>query len=48
VQHGTPAPAVSQHTKALRDARLITTSRRGSSVLHMATALGRELLDGNR
>ncbi|MET7439082.1 ArsR/SmtB family transcription factor [Streptomyces sp. NPDC005496] len=45
---GVSAPAVSQHTKALRDARLITTSRRGSSVLHMATALGRELLDGNR
>ncbi|MCZ4123648.1 winged helix-turn-helix domain-containing protein [Streptomyces sp. H39-S7] len=45
---GVSLPAVSQHTKALRDARLITTSRRGGSVLHMATALGRELLDGNR
>jgi DNA-binding transcriptional ArsR family regulator len=45
---GVSAPAISQHTKALRDARLITTSRRGSSVLHTATALGRELLDGNR
>ncbi|GAA1546646.1 hypothetical protein GCM10009730_64740 [Streptomyces albidochromogenes] len=38
----------SQHTKALHDARLITTSRRGGSVLHVATALGRELLAGNR
>ncbi|KUH38275.1 MULTISPECIES: ArsR/SmtB family transcription factor [Streptomyces] len=45
---GVSLPAVSQHTKALRDAHLITTSRRGGSVLHMTTALGRELLDGNR
>ncbi|USQ85673.1 helix-turn-helix domain-containing protein [Streptomyces phaeoluteigriseus] len=43
---GVSPPAASQHTKALRDARLITTSRRGSSVLHTATTLGRELLDG--
>ncbi|MFJ7209408.1 ArsR/SmtB family transcription factor [Streptomyces sp. NPDC098789] len=39
----TPA-AASQHTKALRGAGLITTSRRGGSVLHVTTALGRELL----
>ncbi|OQD51681.1 hypothetical protein BM536_038735 [Streptomyces phaeoluteigriseus] len=45
---GVSLAAVSQHTKALRDARLITTSRRGGSVLHVATALGRELLAGNR
>ncbi|MFV0126484.1 ArsR/SmtB family transcription factor [Streptomyces sp. HMX112] len=45
---GVSLPAASQHTKALRDARLITTSRRGGSVLHLATALGRGLLDGNR
>jgi DNA-binding transcriptional ArsR family regulator len=45
---GVSLAAASQHTKALRDARLITTSRRGGSVLHLATALGRELLAGNR
>ncbi|MFE9839145.1 ArsR/SmtB family transcription factor [Streptomyces sp. NPDC005551] len=45
---GVSPAAASQHTRALREARLITTSRRGGSVLHMATALGRELLDGNR
>ncbi|WP_189531091.1 helix-turn-helix domain-containing protein [Streptomyces roseolilacinus] len=45
---GVSLAAVSQHTKALREARLITTSRRGGSVLHMATALGRELLAGGR
>jgi hypothetical protein len=45
---GVSLAAASQHTKALRDARLITTSRRGGSVLHMATALGRELLAGNQ
>ncbi|MEU7555798.1 winged helix-turn-helix domain-containing protein [Streptomyces sp. NPDC044571] len=39
----TPA-AASQHAKALRGAGLITTSRRGGSVLHVTTALGRELL----
>jgi DNA-binding transcriptional ArsR family regulator len=42
---GVSLPAVSQHTKALRDARLITTSRRGGSVVHLASSLGRELLD---
>ncbi|MEW2086437.1 winged helix-turn-helix domain-containing protein [Streptomyces sp. NPDC005283] len=41
----TPA-AASQHAKALRGAGLITTSRRGGSVLHVASALGRELLAG--
>ncbi|MGI5478749.1 ArsR/SmtB family transcription factor [Streptomyces lavendofoliae] len=45
---GVSLAAVSQHTKALREARLITTSRRGGSVLHMVTALGRELLAANR
>ncbi|MFF1555947.1 ArsR/SmtB family transcription factor [Streptomyces sp. NPDC058279] len=43
----TPA-AASQHTKALRGAGLITTSRRGGSVLHVTTALGRELIGGMR
>lgn len=43
----TPA-AASQHAKALRGAGLITTSRRGGSVLHVTTALGRELLGGTR
>ncbi|MEN8652198.1 transcriptional regulator [Streptomyces sp. 21So2-11] len=41
----TPA-AASQHAKTLRGAGLITTSRRGGSVLHITTALGRELLGG--
>ncbi|MET9960109.1 winged helix-turn-helix domain-containing protein [Streptomyces sp. NPDC006326] len=41
----TPA-AASQHAKALRGAGLITTSRRGGSVLHVTTPLGRELLRG--
>ncbi|MFE9258333.1 ArsR/SmtB family transcription factor [Streptomyces sp. NPDC006879] len=39
----TPA-AASQHATVLRNARLITTSRRGSGVLHTITALGVELL----
>ncbi|MER5728294.1 winged helix-turn-helix domain-containing protein [Streptomyces sp. NPDC002138] len=43
----TPA-AASQHAKALRGAGLITTSRRGGCVLHVTTALGRELLGGMR
>ncbi|MCZ4124751.1 ArsR/SmtB family transcription factor [Streptomyces sp. H39-S7] len=43
----TPA-AASQHAKALRGAGLITTNRRGGSVLHVTTALGRELLGGIR
>ncbi|MET7620371.1 transcriptional regulator [Streptomyces sp. NPDC005408] len=41
----TPA-AASQHAKALRGAGLITTIRRGGSVLHVTSALGRELLGG--
>ncbi|MGW7103298.1 ArsR/SmtB family transcription factor [Streptomyces sp. NPDC054838] len=41
----TPA-AASQHAGALRGAGLITTSRRGGSVLHVTTALGRQLLGG--
>lgn len=44
---GVSLPAASQHAKALRDARLITTGRQGGSVLHMATDLGRELLAAN-
>ncbi|MFJ8045898.1 winged helix-turn-helix domain-containing protein [Kitasatospora sp. NPDC096147] len=39
----TPA-AASQHAKVLREAHLITSSRRGGSVLHRITALGEELL----
>ncbi|MFF4250809.1 ArsR/SmtB family transcription factor [Streptomyces sp. NPDC001663] len=36
--------SASEHTKALRDARLITTSRDGKAVWHICTPLGLELL----
>jgi DNA-binding transcriptional ArsR family regulator len=39
----TPA-AISQHTKVLREARLISTTRSGLGVRHHLTPLGRELL----
>ncbi|WP_103510890.1 helix-turn-helix transcriptional regulator [Streptomyces sp. SM13] len=41
---GVSAPAASQHATVLRNAGLITTSRRGGSVLHSVTPLGRTLL----
>lgn len=36
--------AVSQHTKTLREARLIVTARAGMSVRHSLSPLGRQLL----
>ncbi|MBP2337044.1 DNA-binding transcriptional ArsR family regulator [Saccharothrix coeruleofusca] len=41
---GLPASSVSRHTALLRDAGLITTRRRGPSVLHTTTPLGDSLL----
>jgi DNA-binding transcriptional ArsR family regulator len=41
--HVTPA-AISQHTKVLREAGLVTTTRTGQSVRHALTPLGRALL----
>ncbi|MFI1227495.1 MULTISPECIES: ArsR/SmtB family transcription factor [unclassified Streptomyces] len=41
---GVSVPAASQHATVLRNAGLITTSRRGGSVLHLITPLGRTLL----
>ena len=38
--------AVSQHAKVLREAKLIVTTRFGTSVRHALTPLGRELLQG--
>jgi DNA-binding transcriptional ArsR family regulator len=43
---GMSVAAASQHTAILRNARLITTSRRGGSVLHLITPLGVALLGG--
>ena len=43
---GISAPAVSQHTKALREAGLIVTTRAGKAVLHSLTPLGARLLEG--
>ncbi len=40
----TPA-AISQHAKVLREAKLVTTARFGTSVRHALTPFGRELLD---
>lgn len=41
---GVSVPAASQHATVLRNAGLITTSRRGGAVLHLVTPLGRTLL----
>ncbi|WP_198169373.1 ArsR/SmtB family transcription factor [Herbidospora daliensis] len=38
--------SMSRHTKTLRQAGLITSTRRGPAVLHGLTPLGRRLLDG--
>ncbi|MBT2469006.1 helix-turn-helix transcriptional regulator [Streptomyces sp. ISL-66] len=38
--------AASEHAAVLRNAHLITTSRRGKSVVHTVTPLGAELLEG--
>jgi DNA-binding transcriptional ArsR family regulator len=40
------ASSISRHTTALRGAGLITTRRRGASVLHTVSPLGTALLDG--
>ncbi|MFJ5083948.1 ArsR/SmtB family transcription factor [Streptomyces sp. NPDC088706] len=45
---GVSAAAASQHTRVLRDADLITTTRRGGSVLHLITPLGTALLKARR
>ncbi|MFD8414841.1 helix-turn-helix domain-containing protein [Streptomyces sp. HUAS TT3] len=41
-------PSVSEHTRTLRAAGLITTERDGKAVLHSATALGVDLLHSGR
>jgi DNA-binding transcriptional ArsR family regulator len=41
-----PASA-SEHARTLRQARLVTTHRRGREVVHMVTALGADLVEGN-
>lgn len=45
---GVSAASISGHTKALRAAGLITTTRAGKAVLHSATPLGARLLVGPR
>nr|WP_218007935.1 winged helix-turn-helix domain-containing protein [Herbidospora sakaeratensis] len=42
----TSLASMSRHTKTLRQAGLITSTRRGPAVLHGLTPLGRRLLDG--
>jgi DNA-binding transcriptional ArsR family regulator len=44
---GTSAPSASEHASALRGAGLVRTVRRGRSVSHSLTPLGRSLLNGN-
>jgi len=44
---GTSAPSASQHATALRASGLVQTVRRGRSVNHSLTPLGRSLLNGN-
>lgn len=44
---GISAPSASEHAKALREADLIQTVRRGRGVHHSLTPLGRSLLNGN-
>jgi DNA-binding transcriptional ArsR family regulator len=44
---GTSAPSASQHATALRASGLVQTVRRGRSVHHSLTPLGRGLLNGN-
>lgn len=43
---GISAAAVSGHTKTLREAGLIVTTRAGKAVLHSLTSLGAKLLEG--
>jgi DNA-binding transcriptional ArsR family regulator len=43
---GTSAAAVSGHTRTLREAGLIVTTRAGKAVLHSLTPLGARLLEG--
>src|SRR5262245_9029985 len=47
-QLGLAAATVSEHTPALRESGLITTTRDGNTVLHTITALGHALLDAAR
>ncbi|MER6633781.1 ArsR family transcriptional regulator [Streptomyces sp. NPDC000987] len=44
---GISLPSASQHTTVLRNARLITTARAGSAVLHTLSPLGQALLHGD-
>ncbi|MEU5253219.1 ArsR/SmtB family transcription factor [Streptomyces longwoodensis] len=48
LQLGISAASVSEHTRVLRTAGLISSSRRANSIAHTATALGLQLLDGMR
>jgi DNA-binding transcriptional ArsR family regulator len=43
---GVTVPAVNQHLRALRDARLVTSTRYGRSVLYFRSELGTSLLAG--
>jgi DNA-binding MarR family transcriptional regulator len=43
---GVSAATVSGHTKTLREAGLIVTTRAGKAVLHSLTPLGGKLLEG--
>ena len=43
---GVSAAAVSEHTRTLREAGLIVTTRAGKAVLHSLTPLGASLLEG--
>ncbi|MFD2462382.1 ArsR/SmtB family transcription factor [Amycolatopsis samaneae] len=45
---GISAASVSQHTKALREAGLLTTTRSGPAVRHVLTPLGRAVLDAGQ
>jgi DNA-binding transcriptional ArsR family regulator len=47
-QLGVSPPTASYHVAVLRDAGLVTTGRRGSTVLHTASPLGTALLNGDR
>jgi len=44
---GVSAPTASQHAAALREARLLRSTRRGNEMVHTLTPLGRALLEAN-
>jgi DNA-binding transcriptional ArsR family regulator len=44
---GISLASASEHARTLRQAKLVTAHRRGREVVHTATALGAELVDGN-